>query len=106
MASDEDLIDDEELDARYRELVDSFIDQANEFSEHNSIENVGMAILFAASRFNAFIVSQHAETKDAYQSDLPKARKFYRGQYRKMLDENLDDYKRIYDKYAKFTKLH
>ena len=103
---DEELVDDDELDARYRELVDSFIDQANEFSEHNSIENVGMALLFAASRFNAYVVSQHAETKDAYQSDLPKARDFFRKQYREMLDENLEEYKRVFEKYAKITKPH
>lgn len=103
---DEELVDDDELDARYRELVDSFIDQANEFSEHNSIENVGMALLFAASRFNAYVVSQHAETKDAYQSDLPKARDFFRKQYREMLDENLEEYERVFEKYAKFTKPH
>lgn len=103
---DEELVDDDELDARYRELVDSFIDQANEFSEHNSIENVGMALLFAASRFNAYVVSQHAETKDAYQSDLPKARDFFRKQYREMLDENLEEYERVFEMYAKFTKPH
>ncbi len=101
---DEDFIDQEELDVRYRELVDSFIDQANDFSDNNSIENVGMAILFAAARFNAFVVSQHAQNKESFQSDLPKARKFFLQQYRQMLNENLDDYQQVYEKYAHLAK--
>ncbi len=101
---DDDFIDQDELDVRYRELVDSFIDQANDLSDNNSIENVGMAILFAASRFNAYVVSQHAQSKDAYVSDLPKARDFFRKQYRQMLDENLEDYQSVFEKYSKFTK--
>ena len=65
MESTEDVISDEELDKRYRELIDSFIDHANELSAHNSIENVGLALLFAASRFNAYVVSSTRKLKIA-----------------------------------------
>jgi len=57
----QDSISEEEVDALYRNMIDAFIDHANELAEQNSPENVGMALLFAASRFNAFVVSQHAE---------------------------------------------
>lgn len=97
-------IGDEELDAQYRAMIDNFIDQANEFAETGSPENVGMALLFAASRFNAFVVSQHAESLPDYERDLGKARSFFSAQYLEMLDENLDDYKKIYDKYHQFVK--
>lgn len=97
-------IDDEELDIQYRAMIDSFIDQANTLAESNSAENVGMALLFAASRFNAFVVSQHAESLVNYEKDLGKARSFFSAQYLEMLDENLDDYKKIYDKYRQFVK--
>jgi hypothetical protein len=100
------VIDDDEIDAQYRQMVDSFIDRANELVEENSMENVGMALLFAASRFNAYVVSQHAETGEAFQADLPKAREFFKNQYREMLDENLEDYQQIYNKYSKFVKKH
>ena len=96
-------INDEELDKRYREMIDTFIDQANSHAENNSPENVGMALLFAASRFNAFVVSQHAESLPAYEKDIEKARSFFSAQYLEMLDENLDDYKKVYQKYSKFT---
>jgi hypothetical protein len=100
----QDSVDQEEVDARYREMIDSFIDRANELAELNSPENVGMALLFAASRFNAFVVSQHAENVDDYEKDLKKAQDFFISQYQEMLNENLEDYKSVYAKYSKFTR--
>ena len=100
----DDTITDDELDATYRRMVDLFIDQANELAEDNSPENVGMAMLFAASRFNAHVVSQHAQTLEEYERDLAKAREFFLAQYQQMLDENLEDYKQVYSKYAQFLK--
>jgi len=99
----DDLINDEELDAQYRAMIDGFIDQANKHAENTSPENVGMALLFAASRFNSFVVSQHAESLPAFEKDLGKARSFFSTQYLKMLDENLEDYKKTYEKYHRFT---
>ena len=99
--TDENLSD-EELDEIYRAMVDSFIDRANELAEHNSVENVGMALLYAAARYNAHVVSQHAEDEQAYEKELPRAREFFTGQYQRMLDENLEDYKSIYGKYSNF----
>ena len=100
----EDTLSDEELDEIYRKMVDSFIDRANEMAETNSPENVGMALLYAASRYNAHVVSQHAETVQAYEQEIPKAREFFQSQYQRMLDENLDDYKRVYEKYGNFMR--
>lgn len=102
VVSDEGISNDE-LDKRYREMIDTFIDQANIHAENNSPENVGMALLFAASRFNAFVVSQHAESLPDFEKDTAKARSFFSAQYLEMLDENLDDYKKVYQKYSKFT---
>ena len=99
-----DTLSDEELDEIYRRMVDMFIDRANEFAESESQENVGMALLYAASRFNAFVVSQHANTLEDYERDLVKAREFFRAQYHEMLDENLEDYKQVYTKYAHLIK--
>lgn len=100
----DETLSDEELDEIYRAMVDSFIDRANELAEHNSVENVGMALLYAASRYNAHVVSQHAEDEKAYEKELPRAREFFTGQYQRMLDENLEDYKSIYGKYSNFMR--
>ena len=100
----DETISDEELDEAYRLMVDQFIDLANELAENNGPENVGMAMLYAASRFNAHVVSQHAESVQNYERDLPKAKKFFVSQYKEMLDENLEDYKEVYSKYANFVR--
>lgn len=93
-------LSDEELDEIYRRMVDMFIDRANEFADSQSKENVSMALLYAASRFNAFVVSQHADTLEDYERDLPKAREFFQTQYLQMFDENIEDYKQVYTKHA------
>lgn len=97
-------LSEDEVDVIYRQMIDSFIDRANELAEENSPENVGMALLFAASRFNAFVVSQHAENVGDYEKDVEKARQFFVSQYQEMLTENLEDYKKIYEKYYEFTR--
>ncbi len=99
----EQVLTDEELDEQFRAMIDKFIDHANEFAEVESIENVGMALLYAASRFNSFVVSQHAKSQEAYESDIPKARAFFLQQYEEMLNENLEDYKQVFQKYAHLT---
>jgi hypothetical protein len=98
-------LSDDDVDVIYRQMIDSFIDRANEHAEQNSPENVGMALLFAASRFNAFVVSQHAENREDYERDMDKAQQFFTSQYKEMLTENLEDYKKTYEKYSQFTKL-
>lgn len=102
--SEEQALTDEELDQQFRSMVDQFIDQANEFSKVESIENVGMAMLYAASRFNAFVVSQHAKSLEAYQSDTPRAQAFFLKQYQEMLEENLEDYQQVFQKYSHLKK--
>ncbi len=101
--NDESLNDDE-LDAIYKRMIDEFIDQANALAETQSAENVGLALLYAASRFNAYVVSRHADTLEDFERDLSRARKFFTGQYTEMLDENLEDYRQLYSKYAHLTR--
>ena len=68
------------------------------------LAQVGVLLLYAASRFNAHVVSQHAESVQNYERDLPKAKKYFVGQYKEMLDENLEDYKEVYSKYANLVR--
>jgi len=100
----DETISDDELDEIYRRMVDMFIDRANEMVETNSPENVGMALLYAATRYNAHVVSNHADTLEDYERDIPRAREFFHAQYEQMLDENLEDYKLNYTKYSNFIR--
>jgi len=90
--------DQAEIDREFRQVVDRFIALANEQIELVKREHVSLALLYAAARFNSFIVTSHAPSRDKFIADRPAATKFFTAEYRRMLDENLDDYQRVYDK--------
>lgn len=96
---------DEDIDKEFRRMVDSFINLANEHGEKGERENVGMALLYAAARYNSFVVSSHAGTLEDYDASREKANEFFLDQYRKMLTENLDDYRKVYDENFKYGHL-
>lgn len=88
---------DDEIDVEFRRVADAFIDQANKHAETVKREHVGMALLYAAARFNAFVVAAHAPHVEKFDADRSKAVEFFRAEYVRMLEENLDDYRGIYD---------
>ena len=88
---------DEATEREFRRIADTFIDLANEHMATVQKENVGMALLFAAARFNSFVVASHSPTLDKYEADRQKAIDFFSSSYLDMLRENLDDYRRAYE---------
>ena len=100
---------DKDVDKEFRRIVDSFIHLANEHSGNANRENVSMALLYAAARFNAFIVASQAPDLKKFESDREAAFEFFLGEYKKMLKENLDDYRKTYGEglaYAHLMKKH
>lgn len=100
-------MNEEELNKEFRRVADAFIDLANKEAENFNPENVGMSLLYAASRYNAFVVAHHANNLEAYNADRKKAVEFFSREYERMLSENLDDYQRKFDesfKYQEFMK--
>jgi hypothetical protein len=89
--------DREEIDREFREVVDRFIQLANEQIETVQREHVSLALLYAAARFNSFVVSTHAPSKEKFHADRKSAFEFFTKEYRRMLEENLDDYERVYE---------
>ena len=96
---------DAEIDKEFRNMVDSFIDLANKHSDKNNRENVSIALLYAAARFNSFIVAAHAPDQKKYEADREAAFEFFSREYKRMLNENLDDYKKIYDGNLQYAHL-
>ncbi len=95
--SDEEVRDEEATEREFRRVADTFIDKANEHLNTVPKENVGMSLLFAAARFNAFVVASHAKTVEKYEAERAQAIEFFQEQYLRMLEENLDDYRRVYE---------
>lgn len=95
----------EDPDVEFRKMADAFIDVANKQIKGDNREIVGMAILYAAARFNSFVAASHAPDLKKFDVDRNKAFEFFVGKYREMLNENLDDYRKLYDESMKYSHL-
>lgn len=92
-------------DDEFRRIADALISVANQEMESIDRETVGMAFLYAASRFNAFVVASHADDLAKFDADRQKALDFFIGQYSTMLGENLDDHRKFFDDSLKYAHL-
>jgi hypothetical protein len=72
--------------AEFLNLVDKFIDLANQLAESRNNGEVSAAILFAAGRYNAFNFLSHNGTAQ----DQDQAVEFYVSEYRKAVISNLE----------------
>lgn len=70
------------------DMSDKFIALANEFAKTESKERVGAAIMFAASRYNAFEASSKS---DNLLKDKQDALQWYSNEYRRMFNANLEE---------------
>jgi hypothetical protein len=80
---------DQDQNEKLMRMVESFIQLANEHSRQMSPGSVSSALLYAASRFNAYIVASHAENFD---QEKESSIRYFLDQYEKMLRDNMDDY--------------
>ena len=71
------------------DLADSFIQLANEHSRRLPVESISSALAYAASRYNAFLAVSE-EPVDRLEPDT--AADFYTLQYRKMFEDNFEEY--------------
>ena len=102
LMSNSNEISEEEINAQFRKIADAFIDLANDKSNDFNRENVSLAMLYAAARFNAYIVTAHAANVEDFDRDRQAAFDFFIDEYRRMLEENLNQYREVFGqlKYA------
>ncbi len=79
----------EEEEPSMYDLADQFINLANKMVKQDQSGNVGIAIRYAAARYNVFEASLHCD-------DLAKEKEAiidrYTADYRKMMDINIDQH--------------
>ena len=88
---------DVQRDKQFWELADSFIQLANTHLDAEKPSRVSASALFAASRFNAFVIAAATESKAQLIAEKEAAIAYFLGQYEKMLRENLDEHMARYD---------
>lgn len=86
-------------DEEFWEVADSFVHLANQHLECVERGKVSAAFLYAAARFNAFVVAAAAKSSEGMAKDTGPALEYFTEQYGKMLRENLAEQVKNLDKY-------
>jgi hypothetical protein len=84
-------------DKQFWDLADSFIQLANTHLDKVKPSLVSTSALFAAARFNAFVITAATESKGQLIAEKEAAIAYFMNQYETMLRENLDEHLARYD---------
>jgi cytidylate kinase len=86
-------------DEEFYKMADSFIAKANEYSGKVEQGKVSATFLYAAARFNTFLVASASESAKEFSSRKEDAIEYFMAEYQKMLEEHFTDYAENYDQY-------
>ncbi len=89
----------ETRDDEFWQITDDFIKLANDKCDTHKNGKVSTSILFSAARFNSFMYASTAKNLEDFQKDKALAIDYLTDQYRKVLEENLNDYEKNYTEY-------
>jgi len=88
------------VDEKFFERVDTLIAITNGYIKANvHPEFASNSFMFAASRFNAWMAAAGHKNVEDFANEKEKILAYYSDQYKLMLNENLDDYIKNFDKY-------
>ena len=91
-------------DPKFFDRADAHIDLSNEQLSDISRGKVSASMMYATARFNAWVsacgFNASAEMTKAKEESL----EYFVGEYRKMLEENFEDYIKNFDDYMKTKK--
>lgn len=90
---------DTEKDSEFYEMADAFIALANARSKSVNQGKVSATFLYAAARFNTFLVASSSESAEDFGANKDSAIEYFMTEYRKMLEEHFGDYQQNYSKY-------
>lgn len=88
---------DVQRDRLFYDLADAYISVANQQLNEAKPSQVSAAALFAASRFNAFVIAAASGSKAQMIAEKEAAIAYFMDQYEKMLRENIDEHLTRFD---------
>lgn len=86
---------------QFWDMTDGFLEQANINSDSNDVGRVAEALMYAAARFNTYLVASSCEDRNDFKADRESSEAILREQFEKMLAVNFDDYTENYKIYTK-----
>jgi hypothetical protein len=89
------------VDDAFYDRADSFIRLANEHSEKTPLGKTSASFMFGLSRFNAWVVASSCDSRKAMAKEREHALGYFVAEFRKMLEQNLDDYLENFDDYMR-----
>ena len=90
-----------DVDKEFFERADAYITVANEQAQTVNRGKVSASMMFATARFNAWVSASGTESGEELATVKDEALEYFLSEYRKMLEENLDEYIEHFDKYMK-----
>lgn len=88
-----------ETDEKFYSRADAHINLANDHLSDAAPGKVSASMMFAASRFNAWICARDFESGEAMASKREEIIDYFLTQYRSMLEENINNYIEHFDAY-------
>ena len=90
----------QEVDDEFYERADAHIQLSNEqITEKIGRGKVSASFMFSVARFNAYITAARWNSRDELIAAKEDAMEYFVSEYRKMLEENLDDHIENFDEY-------
>ena len=86
-------------DEAFWTVADGFINLANEQNKTIDRGTVAAGFLYAAARFNAFVIASQCGDKQAFETEKAAAIDYFVNQYKIGLTENIADYSANFDQY-------
>lgn len=91
-------------DEKFFERADAHIRLSNEQLSGANRSEVSASMLFATSRFNAWLIAGGAKSAEGMSASRDEMIKYFTEQYRLMLEENINDYIQNFDNYMQASK--
>lgn len=81
-----------DIDAAFWARADAVIQLANGQAATVANSKVSASLLYAAARFNAFVLADRSASAEQMKADKEEAIRYLTEEYRKMLSQNVDEY--------------
>lgn len=93
-------MDQETFDTEFLEATNKLIEQANQEAGKITEHKMGIAFIYAAARYNAFIAAGSVTNADELAARRDKAVEYFSDRFRQLYQANLDDYIANFGAYA------
>ncbi len=93
-----------DVDDAFYERADAHIHLSNDQLSGVSRGKVSASTMYALARFNAWVTACGFDSADEFKASREETLDYFTTQYRKMLEENLDDYAENFNKYMEAQK--